>query len=54
MAGNRATKILSVKDQIAEQLRSDIISGEMPPQTKLNEKELAERFGLSPEVQFEM
>ncbi|KAA1158092.1 GntR family transcriptional regulator [Pseudoalteromonas sp. S3178] len=47
MAGNRATKILSVKDQIAEQLRSDIISGEMPPQTKLNEKELAERFGLS-------
>ncbi|MEI8621401.1 GntR family transcriptional regulator [Pseudoalteromonas sp. Hal273] len=47
MAATKPTKILSVKDQIAEQLRSDIISGEMPPQTKLNEKELAERFGLS-------
>jgi len=43
----RASKILSVKDQIAEQLRSDIISGELPPNTKLNEKSLAERFSLS-------
>jgi DNA-binding GntR family transcriptional regulator len=47
MAGSRPTKILSVKDQIAEQLRSDIISGDLAPNTKLNEKELAERFGLS-------
>ncbi|MEG3768005.1 GntR family transcriptional regulator [Alteromonas sp. 14N.309.X.WAT.G.H12] len=47
MTGARPTKILSVKDQIAEQLRSDIISGDLPPNTKLNEKELAERFGLS-------
>ncbi|XQW83457.1 GntR family transcriptional regulator [Thalassotalea piscium] len=47
MAGKRPTKILSVKDQIADQLRSDIISGELAPNTKLNEKELAERFGLS-------
>jgi DNA-binding GntR family transcriptional regulator len=47
MSGSRATKILSVKDQIAEQMRSDIISGDLAPNTKLNEKELAERFGLS-------
>lgn len=47
MSGNRPTKILSVKDQIAEQMRSDIISGDLAPNTKLNEKELAERFGLS-------
>ncbi|WP_077338419.1 GntR family transcriptional regulator [Pseudocolwellia agarivorans] len=47
MVAKRPTKILSVKDQIAEQLRSDIISGELAPNTKLNEKELAERFGLS-------
>ncbi|MBU2918839.1 GntR family transcriptional regulator [Psychrosphaera sp. F3M07] len=47
MANARAPKILSVKDQIAEQLRSDIIAGELAPNTKLNEKELAERFGLS-------
>lgn len=43
----KTTKILSVKDQIAEQLRSDIISGDLAPNTKLNEKELADRFGLS-------
>ena len=47
MAAAKPKKILTVKDQIAEQLRSDIISGEMQPKTKLNEKELAERFGLS-------
>ncbi len=47
MSTARPTKILSVKDQIAEQLRSDIISGDLAPNTKLNEKELAERFGLS-------
>ncbi|WP_158969600.1 GntR family transcriptional regulator [Paraglaciecola sp. L3A3] len=47
MSGTRPTKILSVKDQIAEQLRSDIISGDLAPNTKLNEKELADRFGLS-------
>lgn len=47
MVGVRTPKILSVKDQIAEQIRSDIISGELLPNTKLNEKELADRFGLS-------
>ncbi|NVK26105.1 MAG: GntR family transcriptional regulator [Gammaproteobacteria bacterium] len=47
MAVTRTKKILSVKDQIAEQIRSDIISGDLLPNTKLNEKELADRFGLS-------
>lgn len=47
MTGPRPSIILSVKDQIAEQLRTDIISGDLAPNTKLNEKELAERFGLS-------
>ncbi|MDC2887552.1 GntR family transcriptional regulator [Psychrosphaera algicola] len=47
MAVTRTTKILTVKDQIADQIRSDIISGDLLPNTKLNEKELAERFGLS-------
>ncbi|MBQ4888836.1 MULTISPECIES: GntR family transcriptional regulator [unclassified Shewanella] len=47
MAAAKPTKILSVKDQIADQLRSDIISGDLAPNTKLNEQELAKRFGLS-------
>lgn len=47
MSAAKPPKILSVKDQIADQLRSDIISGELAPNTKLNEKQLAERFGLS-------
>jgi len=47
MAVTQRKKILSVKDQIAEQIRSDIISGDLAPNTKLNEKELADRFGLS-------
>lgn len=40
-------KILSVRDQIADVLRSDIIAGELAPNTKLNEIQLAERFGVS-------
>ncbi|MDO6775639.1 MULTISPECIES: GntR family transcriptional regulator [unclassified Shewanella] len=47
MAAAKPTKILSVKDQIADQLRSDIIAGDLAPNTKLNEQELAKRFGLS-------
>ncbi|MCM2681165.1 GntR family transcriptional regulator [Echinimonas agarilytica] len=47
MALAKPAKILSVKDQIADQIRSDIIAGDLAPNTKLNEKELAERFGLS-------
>lgn len=47
MSVNKPNKILSVKDQIADQIRSDIIAGELAPSTKLNEKEMAERFGVS-------
>ncbi|WP_105101513.1 GntR family transcriptional regulator [Microbulbifer pacificus] len=42
-----ATKIIPVREQIADQLRSDIISGELAPTTKLNEQQLANRFGVS-------
>lgn len=40
-------KIVPVRDQIADQLRSDIISGELAPGSKLNEQALATRFGVS-------
>ena len=40
-------KIIPVREQIAEQLRTDIISGELAPNTKLNEQSLADRFGVS-------
>jgi DNA-binding GntR family transcriptional regulator len=43
----KSNKILSVREQIADVLRSDIISGELEPNTKLNEQQLAERFGTS-------
>lgn len=47
MSTKQLGKILSVKDQIADQIRSDIIAGDLAPNTKLNEKEMAERFGVS-------
>lgn len=40
-------KIIPVRDQIADQIRHDIIAGDMPPNAKLNEVALAERFGVS-------
>ncbi|MEM8684519.1 MAG: GntR family transcriptional regulator [Pseudomonadota bacterium] len=40
-------KIVPIRDQIADQLRSDIIAGELAPGTKLNEQGLATRFGVS-------
>ncbi|EWH10972.1 GntR family transcriptional regulator [Catenovulum agarivorans DS-2] len=43
----RANKIIPVREQIADALRSDIISGALKPHTKLNEQSLAERFGVS-------
>tara|TARA_R110001583_G_scaffold1520_10_gene11847 strand:+ start:5716 stop:6321 length:606 start_codon:yes stop_codon:yes gene_type:complete len=43
----KSNKILSVREQIADVLRSDVISGELEPNTKLNEQQLAERFGTS-------
>lgn len=40
-------KVISVREQIADQLRSDIISGDLQPGAKLNEQALADRFGVS-------
>ncbi|GAA6204546.1 GntR family transcriptional regulator [Thalassotalea sp. SU-HH00458] len=39
--------IVSVRDQIAQQLRADIINGVLMENTKLKEQELAKRFGVS-------
>lgn len=44
---NKVNKIVPVREQIADALRSDIISGELASNTKLNEQQLAERFGVS-------
>lgn len=43
----KVNKIVPVREQIADALRSDIISGELTSNTKLNEQQLAERFGVS-------
>lgn len=40
-------KIIPVREQIADQIRSDIIAGDLEPGEKLNEQKLAERFGVS-------
>lgn len=40
-------KIIPVREQIADQIRSDIIAGSLEPGQKLNEQKLAERFGVS-------
>ena len=42
-----STVIVSVRDQIAQQLRADIINGVLIENTKLKEQELAKRFGVS-------
>ncbi len=40
-------RIIPVREQIADQIRSDIISGDLGPGAKLNEQALAQRFGVS-------
>lgn len=40
-------KIIPVREQIAEQIRSDIIGGNLEAGAKLNEQALAQRFGVS-------
>ena len=40
-------KIIPVREQIADQIRSDIIGGELEAGAKLNEQALAQRFGVS-------
>jgi DNA-binding GntR family transcriptional regulator len=37
-----------LSEQVYEQLREDILYGDLPPGTRLNVKDLAERFGVSP------
>src|SRR5688500_4484920 len=48
-SGNRALRLdrNSLKDQSTELLRSYIISGRIPPGTKLAERELADLLGIS-------
>lgn len=41
------TPIIPVRDQIANHLRSEIITGELAPNQKLTEEVLARRFGVS-------
>jgi len=42
-----STAIVSVREQIARQLRADIINGILTEKTKLKEQELAARFNVS-------
>lgn len=41
------TQIIPVREQIADYLRTEIISGELAPSQKLTEEMLARRFGVS-------
>lgn len=41
------TQIIPVRQQIADHLRTEIISGELAPNQKLTEEVLARRFGVS-------
>ena len=43
----RAETEMSKKDLIIQQLRAEIVSGQIPPGMKLSEARLAERFGVS-------
>lgn len=36
-----------IHDEVADRLRSLILSGDLPPRSRVNELELAERFGIS-------
>lgn len=41
------TTVVAVREQIADYIRSEIISGELAPEQKLTEEGLAQRFGVS-------
>lgn len=43
----KAGRVQTVRDQIADQLRSDMISGKFKPGERLREEDMAERFGVS-------
>lgn len=44
---NVTNKVVPIREQIADQLRSDILSGTLAPKSKLTEESLAARFGTS-------
>lgn len=41
------TRVTPIREQIADHIRSDVISGSLAPNTKLSEQTLADRFGVS-------
>ena len=43
----KSARVHTVRDQIADQLRSDMISGKFKPGERLREEDMAERFGVS-------
>lgn len=43
----KSARVQTVRDQIADQLRSDLISGNFKPGERLREEDMAERFGVS-------
>ncbi len=43
----KPARVQTVRDQIADQLRSDMISGKFKPGERLREEDMAERFGVS-------
>jgi DNA-binding GntR family transcriptional regulator len=44
---SHATLVRSVRDQITDLIREDILGGRVPPGSRLSEARLAERFGVS-------
>lgn len=43
----RKELVRGLREQVADHLRRDVLSGELPPGERLREMELAERFGVS-------
>jgi len=43
----KLARVQTVRDQIADQLRSDLISGVLKPGERLREEDMAKRFGVS-------
>lgn len=41
------TQVIPIREQIANQIRTDVIGGQMEPGQRLREEELAVRFGVS-------
>ena len=44
---SETTPVRTIREQIADQLRADILSGNLPRGSKLREQHLAQRFGVS-------